>query len=159
MHVLTRAPFFPQVAFASAGAVPRVHASAHHGALFPQVAFASAGAVPRVQRSSKVEEGFFGSSAEVCVPAECVLVPSSGEEVAAEAFVEMVDTGVVTPTASAAISPAAAEPSTAVVGAPPAADSSVRTGADSSVRTADSSVEAAILFESLLTEVGTPDCT
>ena len=150
MQVLTRAPFFPQVAFASAGAVPRV------------------------QRSSKVEEGFFGSSAEVCVPAECVLVPSSGEEVAAEAFVEMVDTGVVTPTASAAISPAAAEPSTAIVGAPPAADSSVRTGADSSVRTgadssvrtadssvrtADSSVEAAILFESLLTEVGTPDCT
>ena len=127
MQVLTMAPFFPQVAFASAGAVPRV------------------------QRSSKVEEGFFGSSAEVCVPAECVLVPSSGEEVAAEAFVEMVDTGVVTPTASAAISPAAAEPSTAVVGAPPAADSSVRT--------ADSSVEAAILFESLLTEVGTPDCT
>ena len=80
-------------------------------------------------------------------------------QVAAEAFVEMVDTGVVTPTASAAISPAAAEPSTAIVGAPPAADSSVRTGADSSVRTADSSVEAAILFESLLTEVGTPDCT
>ncbi|KOO29549.1 hypothetical protein Ctob_003478, partial [Chrysochromulina tobinii] len=124
-----------------------------------EVAFASAGAVPRVQRSSKVEEGFFGSSAEVCVPAECVLVPSSGEEVAAEAFVEMVDTGVVTPTASAATSPAAAEPSTAIVGAPPAADSSmrtadssVRTGADSSVRTADSSVEAAILFESLLTE-------
>jgi len=135
MQVLTMAPFFPQVAFASAGAVPRV------------------------QRSSKVEEGFFGSSAEVCVPAECVLVPSSGEEVAAEAFVEMVDTGVVTPTASAATSPAAAEPSTAIVGAPPAADSSVRTGADSSVRTADSSVEAAILFESLLTEVGTPDCT
>ena len=60
MQVLTRAPFFPQVAFASAGAVPRV------------------------QRSSKVEEGFFGSPAEVCVPAECVLVPSSGEEVAAE---------------------------------------------------------------------------
>jgi hypothetical protein len=141
MQVLTRAPFFPQVAFASAGAVPRV------------------------QRSSKVEEGFFGSSAEVCVPAECVLVPSSGEEVAAEAFVEMVDTGVVTPTASAATSPAAAEPSTAIVGAPPAADSSVRTAdssvrtADSSVRTADSSVEAAILFESLLTEVGTSDCT
>ena len=157
MQVLTMAPFFPQVAFASAGAVPRV------------------------QRSSKVEEGFFGSSAEVCVPAECVLVPSSGEEVAAEAFVEMVDTGVVTPTASAATSPAAAEPSTAIVGAPPAADSSVRTGADSSVRTgadssvrtadssvrtadssvrtADSSVEAAILFESLLTEVGTHGCT
>jgi AcrR family transcriptional regulator len=149
MQVLTMAPFFPQVAFASAGAVPRV------------------------QRSSKVEEGFFGSSAEVCVPAECVLVPSSGEEVAAEAFVEMVDTGVVTPTASAATSPAAAEPSTAIVGTPPAADSSVRTGADSSVRTADSSVrtadssvrtadssvEAAILFESLLTEVGTHGCT
>ena len=54
---------------------------------------------------------------------------------------------------------AAAEPSTAMVDVSPAADSSVRTGADSSVRTADSSVEAAILFESLLTEVGTPDCT
>ena len=62
MQVLTRAPFFPQVAFASAGAVPRV------------------------QRSSKVEEGF-GSSVEVCEPVECVLVPSSVgtvEQVAAE---------------------------------------------------------------------------
>ena len=80
-------------------------------------------------------------------------------QVAAEAFVEMVDAGVVTPTASAAISPAAAEPSTAMVDVSPAADSSVRTSADSSVRTADSSAEAAILFESLLTEVGARDCT
>ena len=59
-----------------------------------------------------------------------VLTTAPPPQVAAEAFVEMVDAGVVTPTASAAISPAAAEPSTAMVDVSPAAVSSVRTAAD-----------------------------